>query len=121
MLKKIFLLAAVLALIGAIPCFAVGPSFYPDGVFKGSSLKGWHTLGGADWRAEGGELIGIPKKAGGWLLLDQSYQDVGFYINFQCTGGCETGVLFRAEKIDGGGMKGIYASILTSGEKSSRV
>jgi Domain of Unknown Function (DUF1080)/FG-GAP-like repeat len=115
MLRKIFLLAAVLALIGAMPGFAVGPSFYPDGVFKGSSLKGWHTLGGADWRAEDGELIGIPNKGGGWLLLDQSYQDVGFYTNFQCTGGCEIGVLFRAQKVDGGGMKGIYASIPASG------
>ena len=45
------------------------------------TLKGWHVLGQADWRAEKGELIGTPKSAsGGWLVLDNSYQDIQFFL-----------------------------------------
>ncbi len=90
--------------------YADGPSFHPDVTFKGGSLAGWHTVGPADWRAENGELIGTPKQGGGWLMLDRSYQDVAFYSEFRCTGGCETGVLFRAEKT-ADGISGIYASL----------
>jgi hypothetical protein len=43
-------------------------------------------------------------------MLDQSYQDIAFYSEFRCTGGCETGVLFRAEKTPDG-TSGVYASL----------
>lgn len=71
-------------------------------------------MGDAQWRAENGELIGTPKEAGngGSLVLDRSYQDIGLYAEFRCTGGCETGVLFRAEKTPNG-MQGVY--VLLSG------
>jgi hypothetical protein len=79
--------------------------------FQGSELKAWHIYGEAEWSAENGELVGKPKQAGGgWLMLDHSYQDVGLYAEFKCTGGCETGVLFRAEKTPDG-MKGIYVAL----------
>jgi hypothetical protein len=111
MSMKYFLWTLVFAFAGGAHVFAAGPSFYPDATFHGSSLNGWHTLGNADWRAERGELVGTPKDSGGgWLMLDRSYQDIGLYAQFQCTGGCETGVLFRIEKT-AGGMKGIYASL----------
>lgn len=89
-----------------------GQSFIPDFSFKGSSLKGSHIIGQADWQAQNGELIGKakPGTGGGWLVLDSSYQDIGWHALFKCTGESETGILFRVEK-SGDGMKGILLSL----------
>jgi hypothetical protein len=87
-----------------------GPSFVPDAKFQGSTLAGWHSLGQAEWRAENGELIGKGSAGSGWLVLDHSYQDTGFYAGFRCVGVCDTGVLIRAAKTEGG-IKGSYVSI----------
>ncbi|HXJ44152.1 MAG TPA: family 16 glycoside hydrolase, partial [Bryobacteraceae bacterium] len=98
-------------LLTLVPALAVGPTFKADDIFKGSALTGWHTLGAANWRADKGEVIGTPSQpGGGWLVFDKSIQDVGLYANFQCTGGCRTGVLFRAEKT-ADGMKGVFVSL----------
>ena len=92
--------------------FAANHDFIADVTFKGSSLNGWHTLGQAAWRADNGEIIADAKgSAGGWLVLDRSYQDLQFYGEFRCSGPCKTGVLLRAEKTPEGGMKGIYVSL----------
>jgi hypothetical protein len=108
--KRLLLLAGF-ALLGSLRVLAVGPSFRPDTTFAGSSLTGWHAVGPAEWRAENGEVIGTPRPSGGgWLLLDRSYQDIGVYTQFRCTGACETGVLFRAEKTPNG-MEGIYVAL----------
>ena len=119
MSKKIaFAITAIAALLVAALFAAVPAAFVPEWTFQGSSLKGWHTLGEAGWRAEKGELVGTPKSAGGgWLVLDQSYQDVGFFASFRCTGSCKTGVLLRAQKTEAG-MKGVYVS-LTQGDLAS--
>jgi hypothetical protein len=60
-----------------------------------------------------GLLTGTPEPsgAGGWLIMDRSYQDVELFTKFQCAPGCETGVLFRMQKTPDGGMKGTYASL----------
>ena len=119
-MRKSYLLTAAVAtalIAGAAwaPVLGVGPSFRPDTRFTGSSLAGWNTVGEATWRAENGEIIGTPKApAGGWLMLNRSFQDVGFYARFRCTDGCKAGILFRAEKTPEG-MKGVYLS-LTDGE-----
>ena len=107
--KSLSLLSTVI-LFGCLQLLASGPSFHPDTTFTGSSLAGWHTIGGAQWHAESGELIGTPKPSGGWLVLDRSYQDVGLYLRFRCVGGCETGVLLRAEKTPTG-LRGIYVAL----------
>ncbi|MGA2721711.1 MAG: FG-GAP-like repeat-containing protein [Bryobacteraceae bacterium] len=104
---------AAIAAFCLVPVFADdGPTFIPDKTFKGSSLTGWHVLGQADWKAQNGEVIGTVKPGGngGWLVLDSPYQDVGFFANFRCTGGCRTGIMFRAEKT-AEGLKGIYVSL----------
>ncbi len=94
----------------------VTPTFIPDVTFSGSTLTGRHTLGNAEWSAENGQLAGVPKEAGGgWLVLDRSYQDLGFFASFQCSGHCKTGVLLRAQKTLDGGLKGVYVS-LTEGD-----
>ncbi len=92
--------------------FAAGPNFLPDSTFKGSTLAGWHVLGQADWSAHEGELTGKVKAGGkgGWLVLDQSYQDAEFYASFRCATDCSTGVLLRAEKTPDG-MKGLYVAL----------
>ena len=110
--------AAVAAVLAAALSATVPTSFIPDSTFQGSSLKGWHVLGQAGWRAEKGEIIGTPKSAGGgWLVLDKPYQDIAFFASFRCSGDCKTGVLLRAQKTDTG-MKGIYVS-LTKGDLAS--
>jgi hypothetical protein len=91
---------------------ASGPSFRPTTTFKGSSLAGWHSLGDATWTAVNGEITGTPKGlSGGWLVLDQSFQDVGFFATYRCSAGCVTGVLIRAEKTPAGGMKGVLLTL----------
>jgi hypothetical protein len=112
MTKKHRLLLVTLTLIGTTPLFASGPSFQPDTKMDGASLKGWHPYGQADWRVDKGEIVGVPKEgAGGWLVLDHAYQDSALYAEYFCTGGCVTGVLFRAEKTPNGGLKGTYVEL----------
>jgi hypothetical protein len=119
--KRTYRIAALAALL-LLPVFAAGPTFVPDTTFKGSTLTGWHVLGQADWKAQNGEIVGTPKAGGdgGWLVLDRSYQDVGFYALFRCTGGCRTGVLVRAEKT-ADGLKGIFVSLNEGDVASYRV
>ena len=85
------------------------------------------SRGGTFWArptgsAQNGEVVGTVKPGGngGWLVLDRSYQDVGFFANFRCTGGCRTGILFRAEKT-AEGLKGIYVSLNEGDVASYRV
>lgn len=87
-----------------------GASFVPDGKFTGSTLAGWHTVGSAEWRAENGEIVAKGTKGSGWLVLDHSYQDVGLYTAFRCTGTCDTGVLMRMTKTPEG-TTGTYLAI----------
>src|SRR5580704_12205715 len=113
-LKRVYLIAAASAatLLLLTPLFGVGPSFKPDATVKGSSLTGWHVLGQASWKAQAGEITGTlkPGGQGGWLVLDHSYQDAGFFASFRCAEGCKTGVLLRAEETPQG-MKGIFVSL----------
>jgi Domain of Unknown Function (DUF1080)/FG-GAP-like repeat len=113
--RVVWLLTAVAACSAVALMFGGGPTFHPDVTVQGSSLTGWHILGDADWHAQNGEIVGTPKQpGGGWLVLDKSYQDVGFYASFRCMTGCRTGLLLRAEKTADGGMKGIFVSLTDS-------
>ena len=109
---------AVLAILLLAPVIANDeePTFLPDTTFKAASLAGWHALGQADWRVQNGEVVGTVKPGGkgGWLVLDRSYQDVELYASFRCSGGCQTGVLFRVQKT-AEGMQGMLVS-LTEGD-----
>ena len=106
-----------IATLTAALVVAQGPAndFKPDSTFSGSTLTGWHTLGGAQWKAQNGEITGTASgSGGGWLVLDTSYQDLNFFTRFRCVGECRTGVLFRAEKTTDG-MTGVYVA-LNAGE-----
>jgi hypothetical protein len=87
-----------------------GPAFVPDEQFKGSTLDGWHKLGAAAWSVDNGELLGHGTAGSGWLVLDRSYQDTGFYAAFRCKGACDTGMLLRMTKT-ADGMNGTYYSV----------
>src|SRR6185503_5639238 len=104
--------AAIAAVALGSTISAAGPShFRATPAFNGTSLAGWHPVGQAEWRVEKGEIVGTPKSpAGGWLVLDKSYQDTGFYASFRCMSGCKTGVMLRAETT-ADGMKGSFVSL----------
>ncbi len=111
--KKPWLLVTLMVLSGVTLAWASGPSFHPDISVDGSNLNGWHTFGQADWHADKGEIVGTPRQggSGGWLVLDHSYQDSALYLEYRCTDGCVTGVLFRAEKTSNGGLRGTYVEL----------
>ena len=91
---------------------ASGPTFVPDFKFTGSSTNGWHPLGKAHWSADQGTITGTPAaNGGGWLVLDDSFQDISVYTNFRCEDDCEAGILLRAEKTPDNGLKGVYVSL----------
>jgi hypothetical protein len=86
-------------------------NFVPDWTFKGSSLGAWRTLGDADWRADNGEIVGTPRTAaGGWLILDKPLQDVEFASTYRCSGGCQAGVMVRAQS-SAEGIRGVYVAL----------
>jgi hypothetical protein len=103
---------AAIAIVVASMAVTVTAQNYPtDKKYTPTSLAGWHVLGDAAWRVENGEYVGTPKAPnGGWLVLDQSFQDTGFFARFKCTGGCRSGVLLRAEKT-ATGFKGAYVAL----------
>ncbi len=121
MLSKTSALHFAISLALAIPAFGQtdaggtngrGLSFAPDFRFEGSSLQGWQSIGGAEWRAENGELIATAKAdaPGGLLILNRSYQDAGVHAVFKGAAGSEAGFVFRLEKATEG-MKGVLVSI----------
>src|SRR5258706_15375634 len=113
MFRRIALAAGLALALTMAPLTATRATFVPDWTFKGSTLRGWHALGQAEWKAADGVLIGTPKSPeGGWLVLDLSLQDVQFGFDVRCAGGCRTGVLLRAEKTPGGGLRGIFTSLV---------
>jgi hypothetical protein len=108
--------AAAVAAIGValmLPVSAAGPTFRADYKFTGTALTAFKPLGQADWKVQGGEIVGTPKDAnGGWLLLDgKAFQDTQIYASVKCVAGCKAGFLMRAEKTPDGGMKGVLMSV----------
>ncbi|HZH95154.1 MAG TPA: FG-GAP-like repeat-containing protein, partial [Flavisolibacter sp.] len=96
----------------ATATFEPGLTFIPDWTYKGSGLAGWQKIGPAEWTAKDGEVTGKVKKGsgGGLLILDRSYEDIGFRALVKRTAGAEAGILFRIKKT-GEGITGILFSI----------
>ncbi len=98
-----------------------GLSFEPDFRFTGTDMSVWSPRGHADWVNHNGEITATAKKGkAGWVLLNRSYEDVGFHALFKCAPGAEAGFLFRAEKTDSG-MQGIFVSIKNETATAYRV
>ena len=87
-------------------------SFIPDWTFKGATLDEWKRVGKGDWTVQNGELVGKASSADAtsWLVLNQSFQDVGFHALFKCSKDSETGILFRMEQT-AEGFNGVLLSI----------
>jgi hypothetical protein len=58
---------------------------------------------------------------GGWLVSDESLQDISVYTRSRCDGECETGILLRAEKTPEGGLQGVYVSLVDAAMTASAV
>jgi hypothetical protein len=110
---------ATLLPLCCVPFFAATLSFQPDFTFKSSNLAGWKTIGAVDWSAHNGEIVGSAKQgsAGGWLVGEHQYQDVGLHASFRCSDNCQLGILLRG-KTTATGMEGTYVS-LTEGDMAS--
>ncbi len=80
--------------------------------FDGKTLAGWHPQGQATWRVEHGEVAGTVQQggSGGWLVLNDSYQEVGLRFWFRCSADCQTGVLLGMQKA-GDRTTGAYLSL----------
>jgi hypothetical protein len=93
------------------PRAGANKNFVPDWTFQGSSLGAARSIGNADWRAENGEIVGVPKTLeGGWLILDKPLQDVQFASTFRCVAGCRAGVMLRTQSTPHG-IQGIYVAL----------
>jgi len=113
-------LALSALLVAPLAASAAAPTFKPDVTFQGSSLQGWHTLGGANWSAKDGTITGKSSSKDGWLVLDKSFQDVAIYTSFRCSSACSAGYLLRAEKTSDG-WKGIFVSLSPNDPADYRV
>ncbi len=110
------------AVAGAITLYGQGPAnFRPTALVPTTSLSGWHQLGDATWKADGGELVGTPGPGGGWLVLDKKFQDLQYFSSFRCAPGCQTGVLLRAAQTADGGLTGVFVSLNEGDLASYRV
>ena len=56
--RKSLLYGLAVSVLPATPVavLAAASTFKPNGLFQGSSLHGWHSLGGASWSAEGDRI-----------------------------------------------------------------
>ncbi|MBW3628638.1 MAG: VCBS repeat-containing protein, partial [Gemmatimonadetes bacterium] len=102
--------AGLLVLASTASGQSVAGDFVPSYTFRGSQLTGWTPLGQASWRADNGEIVGVPRGGGGWLIMDEPYQDLGFFARFRCAAPCTAGVLLRAQRTEGG-LTGVFVSL----------
>jgi hypothetical protein len=107
-----------IAAIPAIFCFLLSSASFSENpsasAFNGTSLAGWHVEGSGNWKVDHGEIVGStkPDGLGGWLVLDQRYEDFMVRFLFQCRN-CQTGMLFRRGE-GGNGTSGTYVSLAGS-------
>jgi len=66
-------------------------------LFNGKDLTGWKPVGGADWKAVDGMLVGKqgPNNAPGDLLTEKSFDNFELTVTYKCTWPCNSGVWFR--------------------------
>lgn len=122
MLRRIREGVLIGATLLAAPLTAQGPAgdFKPDAVFAGSDLGNWTRVGDGSWSAVKGEVTGKAGAGGGWLVMDRPYQDLYFFMRFQCAAPCDAGVLFRVQETPGG-RSGVLVSLKDGDLRTYRV
>ncbi len=66
-------------------------------LLDGSSLKGWYTVGKANWRIEGGAVVADRKtgKDNGFVVTDGIYKDFELKVEFWASDDANSGVYMR--------------------------
>ena len=118
--KQLLFAASVAIALGAAIYAAVPGDFVPDEIFRGSSLKGWETLGAASWKASDGIITGNSSQGGGWLVSAKGLQETQFFAQFRCIGECSAGLLLRGADTPTG-RTGIYLSLAGSDLASYKI
>jgi 3-keto-disaccharide hydrolase/FG-GAP-like repeat len=97
------------------PAFAAAASPGSKPAFDGKTLSGWHQQGEASWKVDQGEIVGAVRGvSGGWLVLNDSYEEVGVAFWFRCNGDCQTGILLGMQTA-GDRTTGTYLSLAEGG------
>lgn len=116
-----FQIASVVGIVMLLAVLFAAAAPPSNAIFDGRSLDGWRETGGAEWKAGDGQITGLVSKngRGGWLVLDQPYEDLVLSFSFFCHS-CETGVLLREAPVTssrnphapaGGEMSGVYVAL----------
>jgi hypothetical protein len=109
-MKRLAVLVMGLSCVGAVT--AAEPEFRP--LFDGRTLKGWHVIGGGEWKVVDGEIRGqnvASEPKHGHLVTDHPYGDFTVRLKFKAVSG-NSGLYFRIEKVPGDvGVKGFQAEI----------
>ncbi len=105
--NRLLAVAIVLAAGGEIRA----QNFVPEYQFAGASLANFEESGSATWRAERAEIVGRAANAsGGWLRLNQKYQDVAVAVSVQASADARGGLLLRSEATKEGS-RGVLVSL----------
>jgi hypothetical protein len=81
---------------------SLGLNFIPDYTFKGPALTNWSPVGTTKWSAQNNEIIAAATTDGGFLQMNQSFQDVAVQLLIRSSAENEAGVLLRLRKTTDG-------------------
>lgn len=102
-MKRLSAVMAALAILGAgLGGCASGPGGGWVTLLDGSSLKGWYTLGDANWRIEGGAAVAdkLNGKQNGFLVTDNMYRDFQLRAEFWVSDDANSGIYMRCGNPD---------------------
>lgn len=71
-----------------------------DWITLDGSLSGWHTVGDANWRWEGNELVADQASGISHLVTDESYSDFRIQAEFWNHEGANSGIFMRIQNPD---------------------
>jgi hypothetical protein len=67
-------------------------------LFDGTNLSGWHPIGNANWRLEGGAVVA--DKGEGFLITEHTYADFQLKVEFWVNDTANSGVFIRCAEPD---------------------
>ncbi|RPJ45981.1 MAG: DUF1080 domain-containing protein [Betaproteobacteria bacterium] len=85
------LLVIALTVVG---CATPGGAGWETLIDGEKGLQNFNQIGDADWRAEGGAIVGTKGK-GGYLVSKKSYGDFDLYVEFWANEDTQSGVFLR--------------------------
>jgi hypothetical protein len=95
-------LSAIVTAILVLGAGLAGCSSGPAGggwvtLLDGSSMKGWYTIGDANWRVEGGAVVADKKtgKDNGFLVTNDMYRDFQLRAEFWVSDDANSGIYMR--------------------------